>query len=833
MKNHSKALFALVLALVMALTLGMTTACSSKKKTEEESTYTYRTFTSVSPSNWNTLNQKDNNDRQVSNYLNSSFFEFDFKRDAEGKIIDGAFNVQYSAATKLEDVTETYAGQYGIPEGTTGNRAWKITLRNDLKWNDGTAIKASDFVYSMEQTLDPKFKNYLASNYYSGNTILHNARNYVYQGSSDWFAANGPYAEYSADLDEKLVFTLGSPTENKEKYNGAVCALRDECGFPETYTAENVVAYIIGNGLSGVTKEEVLALEGKKISEIKADDTLKATFEKIYAWWDEEDEAYLDLTVIYYTYPDMDMDKVGIFAPSDYEVVVIFDNVRNLLDENGNLTYEAAYYTQDLPLVKKDLYESCKQAPVEGATLWTSTYGSSLATTASWGAYMLTEFQAGTTYTLSKNANWYGYGMKEYEGQYQTDKIVCRTIPEWNTAWQAFQLGELDDISIDPTIAENYRNSQQAVFTPSSFIASIHLQTLRESLEARQSDGVNKTILMQKDFRKALSLAIDRADYAQATTTSSKAGLGFFNSMHYYDVANGGVYRDTEPAKRALLKAYGAEDLGGGKWKVGDTTYDNIDDAEEALTGYNLTLARQLVDKAYDAAKEAGDIKDTDKVVLEFGVATISTTTQRYYDYISKAWTELVKGTKLEGRLETKFSEKGDAWADDFHAGAYDVIPTSGWSGGEWDPYYFIATEVSTQYDSIRYNHGWDTTKENLTLTIKDNDGVAEEVTLTIDDWYDSLNGSGTRPEFYGYPTESRLEIVAALEQAALESYWDIPTINSYTAELHSYKTEYATYEYNTFMSYGGIRYMTYKYNDADWASYVASQTNKTLDYTK
>lgn len=847
MAKFRKSFIALALALTIALTLGMT-ACAGggnkpgpdKPDDGTKNTYTYRIYTVTSPSNWNLLSQTDNNDRQISNYLGSAFFEFDFKRDDKGEIIDGVFAVKYSAATKLEDVTATYAGneKWGIPAGTTGKRAWKITLRNDLKWNDGTAIKAEDFVYSMEQTLDPKFKNRLASEYYGGNAILHNARSYVYQGSSGWFPADGPYTDYVTDLDDKIVFTLGNTEENTEKYGAALCSMRTLMGFPESYTAEMVAEYIAKNGFNvavDATKEEILALEGKKLSEIKADTALKATWEKVLASWKTEPNEELDFFVTYYTYPAMPMSDVGIMATGEYEITLIFDNTFNFIDENGNLTYETAYYMQDLPLVKKDLYEASKKEPAAGATLWTSTYGSSIATTASWGPYMLTDYAAGSTYTLSKNANWYGYNMDEYKGQYQTDNIVCRTIPEWNTAWQAFQLGELDEIGIDPSVAATYRTSSQAVFTPSDLVASVHLQSSREALKKNEKDGVNKTILMQLDFRKALSLAIDRAAYAQAATTSSLAGLGYFNSMHYYDVANGGRYRDTEVAKRALLITYGAEDLGDGKWKVGETTYNNIDDAEDALTGYNITLARQLVDKAYAAAKAAGDIKDTDKVVLKFGTSEDTAATRRHYDFLDKAWTELMKGTVLEDRFSTEFEgTHGKKWADDFRSGQFEVAPASGFSGGAWNPAYFIGSEVDTNMNNLRYNSYWDTTKESIKLTIKNAEGADEEYTLTIQDWYDSLNGkeSGTK-NFKQYPVNSRLAIIAALEQAALQSYWDIPTFYSFTAQLHSYKTEYATYEYNTFMSYGGVRYMTYNYSDAAWTDYVASQPNKTLDYKK
>ena len=36
--------------------------------------YTYNTYTAQSPSNWNELTYQDNNDTQIMNYLESSFF---------------------------------------------------------------------------------------------------------------------------------------------------------------------------------------------------------------------------------------------------------------------------------------------------------------------------------------------------------------------------------------------------------------------------------------------------------------------------------------------------------------------------------------------------------------------------------------------------------------------------------------------------------------------------------------------------------------------------------------------------------------------------------------
>ena len=45
------------------------------------------------------------------------------------------------------------------------------------------------------------------------------------------------------------------------------------------------------------------------------------------------------------------------------------------------------------------------------------------------------------------------------------------------------------------------------------------------------------------------------------------------------------------------------------------------------------------------------------------------------------------------------------------------------------------------------------------------------------------------------------------------------------------FKTEYKTYTYNTFMSYGGIKYMTYNYSDAQWNEFIKYMGNTSFDY--
>ena len=122
-----------------------------------------------------------------------------------------------------------------------------------------------------------------------------------------------------------------------------------------------------------------------------------------------------------------------------------------------------------------------------------------------------------------------------------------------------------------------------------------------------------------------------------------------------------------------------------------------------------------------------------------------------------------------------------------------------------------------------------------MTFTMK---GVGENgadvtETMSLMDWYNCLNGDPNAKYDWssGALEESqRLQLIAALEKEVLGVYYTVPLYNNFSASLISYKVDYITYEYNTFMSYGGMRYMTYNYDDAAWATAVAEQ-NGQLNY--
>ena len=779
------------LTYVLASLLVVTSFSScGNKDNEGVGVYTYHDYTTVSPSNWNELTYEDNNDTQIMNQISSSFFSFDYKFDNDGKIVSGDFTVNYDAATKLEDVTKTYAGveKWGIPASTTSARAYKITLREDLKWDDGTKIDATDFVYTMKQQLDPKFKNYRADSYYTGSTVIHNAKSYFYNGQT----------ELATPSDIKGAEGIETLSAILDKFGSAKAYVNWDYSFGDTYEngawTGSAVDETVDSGYTLKQLYEIFIDAGATHNGAPA-----AKMEEYF--WDE--------VSISYTYAKMDYDgNVGLFVgDSNYELVLILDKPLQLLEEDGSLNYKAAYNMASLPLVHKAKYEANIHEPQTGSTLYTSTYNSDVASSASWGPYKLTSFEAKKQYVLERNENWYGYNTDYYKDQYQTSRIVCDTIPEWKTAWGDFQIGKITSIGIDPDIAADYKNSSQAIYTPGDYVSSLQLQSSETALRNNESDGVNKTILLQKEFRQALSLAIDRSEYTSKCTTSYRAGYGIFTTIHYYDVAHGKAYRFADAAKKTLCDVYG----------VDVTKYDSLDKAEAAITGYDLTQARKLVDEAYEKSKAAGDIKDTDKVVLVMGTADdTSSAFLRTFNFFNTAFTELVKGTKLEGKFELQHKGYDKKWAQDFRAGAYEIC-TGGWTGAAWDPGYFLLAYLSPSY---MYSQAWDTSSTKMTYTM-----CGKEYTMSLMDWYYCLNGQGDEDKNWAegaVSAEDRIGLIAALEKEILSVYYTVPLAYQFSSSLLSYQVEYITREYNTFMGYGGIRYMTYNYDDAEWKEYTS-----------
>lgn len=824
--KQKKLLMLIAMVLVVVLCASVLTACKKDKGNDDENVtkpgtgwedakmYTMREYTSQMPSQWCTILSSDNVNNEMESYFTSAFYEFNYKFDANGKIVPGAYTVEYSASTKLEDVTKKYAGKYGLAADAEKGQAFAMTLRNDLKWDDGTPIKAADFVYTMSQQLSPNYLFDTASNYYSGNYVIHNAQNYVKQGQKGWFDNGNMNLAYS-DL------ALGADGKYTLKGNECTIALKkplvwlrgDTLDFCVTDTPQYFDTEAYASLLALADENGDVAVTAESLALLTTVITAKAE-------WGETKENTVGYMYVNYEYPAMDFSEVGYFVgDNEYELVMVIDGTLNPLDAEGNLTYEAGYYFSSWPLVKKDLWEQCED---QSKTPYANSYCTTQEKSASWGPYKLTNYQDQKTYTVSRNDKWFGYGLPQYANQYQTDAIVTEKIEEWDTAWLAFQKGNLDGIGMDVKIAADYRTSKRAYFTPETWTFDLNIQSNATS----RTDKRNNLILNYADFRKAISLSLDRDDYCAKNSPSSQAALGLLNSMYYYDVENGKVYRESIQAKEAILNAYGATKNADGSWKVGETTYTDIEDALDATTGYNLTLARQLVENAVAQAKTDGKYSDGEEIILTYGIETQTANTDRVKNWFQAAFDSMTKGTSIEGKIKIEYFMFSSAtWSEQFADGEYDLC-FGAWGQAAFNPAYLLCeTQIS---DENRYAVNWDPKTVSVTVKATPDDKHEDGIyTYNLEQWRLILQGKDGCPvNFKNFPMEDQLAALGAVETAILKEYYSIPVYSRYSASLMGYKVDYVSYEYNTFMGYGGIRYMTFNYDDTAWAEFVASNNN-------
>ena len=820
-----KKFLAMLLALAMVLSM---VACGTNNATDETTsaptetqgtepvvetpaTYTYNVALSTFPTLWNIHNYETETDSEIADYITTGFYTFDYN-----ETLDGYKMVPHMAVDFPVDVTADYIGQYGLEEGAE-NRAYVITLRDDLKWEDGTPINANDFVESYKRLLDPAAQNYRADGMYSSSLVMHNAEAFLKAGKTVKSPADSVHTTYSEDLDADLIFSLAPPAGA----DGEV-SFRTSMGFPSSYDAVGCADYVIGNYLpdSAFNAETAAAMEGKTLAEIKADETLKAAWEALIGWWQTEPDEELDFFLASATFPEISWDEVGFQALSDYELLLVID-----MPLDG---FYLHYALTSSYLVNIELYDSCISY-VDG--VYTNTYGTSAETTMSYGPYKLTSFQADKQFVLEKNENYFDLS----DTTYQTTHIVYDFVPEAATRLGLFLEGKLDSYGLTKEDMETYSLSDHCYYTPGDSIYFMVFNPDMEALtnnQAAAGENINKTILTLTEFRQAMSFAMNRAEFCLATSPTNGAAFALFSEMIICDPEAGTAYRTTDEAKNTMANFWGvSEEYGEGK------LYADIDEAIDSITGYNLTKAQQLFDAAYDKAIAEGLMDEDD--VIQILVGTPNNTSSFYnngYEYIVNNYTEAVKGTKLEGKLTfTRDDTLGNGFADALKNNQVDMLFGVGWTGSALDPYGLMEVYVSSNY---QYDDSWDTTKVEMTLPI---DGV--NYTASLFDWYTAMSGTavtlkaedGSEVEFSCGSADNnpvvRMQILAGLENAILTNYTTIPLMDASSAGLKGMQIQYYTEDYVFGMGRGGVKYYTYNYTDAEWDAFVAENNNE-LDYT-
>lgn len=829
-----KKLLALLLALAMVLSMA---ACGNNngngdttdptEAVTDPMTYTYNSATSEFPTNWNVHTYQTATDADILDYIVASFYAFDYNETKDGYAM-----VPDMATGDPVDVTADYIGQYGLEEGAT-SRAYVITIRDDIYWENGDHITVQDIVESAKRLLDPAAQNYRADSMYSGSVKIHGAEDYLKQGS---YAYSSLLSDDAAD--EEYVTAEDMTLNDNGQYVVEAGDVWFNIDDGNHWSSNSLNAYY---GAGYFTEEGNAAWENIIVANANDSGYVAVTPEVLDALCDiiatlhgyENNAAYAaDADVGDYAYkewcefcfigkdmPEYAWENVGWVALSDYELLFVMD---------APLDGFYLKYNLPMPLVHIDTYDSLASV-VDG--VYTNTYCTSVETTMSYGPYKLTSFQKDKQYILERNEYYYGLT----DDTYQTTSIVVDSVPEASTRLELFLQGKLDVFGLTKDYMDTYQLSDYTYYATGSSTFAMVFNPDYDALVTQQEaagENINKTILTIPEFRMAMSYGLDRSAFCLATSPVNNAAFAVYSNLIVSDPESGTAYRTTDVAKQVVAEFWGvSEEYGEGKM------YADIDEAIASITGYNLTKAQELFNAAYDKAIEQGLMDEND--VVEIKIGTPNNTSAFYnsgYDFLVNNYTEAVKGTKLEGKLQfTRDDTLGNSFSDYLKNNLVDMLFGVGWTGSALDPYGLMEAYLSPNYV---YDPAIDYRSVDVTVEIN---GV--NYTTDAMSWYYIMNGytltitaeDGSTIDFCcgaaDKDPENRLNILAALEGTILMQYDFIPIMDESTAQLRGQQVNYYTEEYVFGMGFGGVKYYTYNYTDMEWDNYVASQGG-TLDYT-
>lgn len=804
--------------------------------------YTYQSSFSLSPSTFNPLQYKSTTDAVPLDYTTLGLYGFTYNADETGFVISPVM-----AAADPVDVTAQYNAdnKWGL-EGKESGYAFRIALNPDATWENGEAITADDYIYTMKELLNPEMNNYRASNYYNGSTVIYGAKDFFYSGQSGIGEAELTYSVFEEAIYDKLIFRWDLTSKNafftwlaSNGYDAYVKA--------GSYGEAGNIVQFLANGFGypfTITDEQAKALDGKKYSEIVADEASKVVLDELFAFWCTVPNEELNFFEAEYKYPEYSFDNVGLIKIDDYTLDIIY---------TGELAGFYIKYSIGLPLVNETLWEKCKKQDENG--VWSSSYGTSVETYMGYGPYKMTQYIVDQIMVFEKNPNWFGYSEKyadtygtfvaEFDGeeheQYQTTKIVLSYVPEISTREQMFLAGQLEGFGMTKAYYDKYKSSVRLYnATGASTFYGIILSDY-DSLVEREAvlNGVayneaydgskqqyNKTILTLTEFRQALCYALDRKTLCANLYPGGAPATSLYSNLIIADPENGIAFNDFEATKAAICEFWNV------KWGEGEE-FATLDEAYAAITGYDLAGAKAKVEEAYAKALELGLMGEDTIVKIDYCASSDSETEQLWYQTFNNCLIELFKGTSLEGKFEYVYNTSlGSDFGGSIQSGLADTAWGFGWSGGELDPYslFEVYVDAAAGKDEPYQYDMWinrDTKDYMVTLSL-DIDGQGEqEYSYTVYDWFLILNGDQNAPDglnwkYLKVADEIRAQVLAACEKAVLMDYTTIPLFNQGSVQLLSYKVNYGKETYMFGMGFGGIRYITYNFTDAEWQAYVA-----------
>ena len=824
-----KKTFALVLAVMMVVSLFV--GCQEKNdiRTGE---FTYHSYSSALGTKWNPHNWDTSADRTILSYLETPLVELSIK-DSEEQI----YQWTYMAADSITDVTKDHKEdltRYNVTfaEGkdagnTEEGYVFEIKLNDKMKWQNGDKINADTYLDSMQMLLDPEMKNYRANLYYDSESAVAGGETYYNAKSPVYKAMVAPYGEggtpdYAYDLDAGIkaghVF-INVSTTAMTLTGRSLNDLVNKYGADAAQALQSVATGANNLGYTPVTADNlatVEALVGACVAHLGMDWSGKTEARQrellMEALWVHDGSVS----------EGVDFDTVGLYKVDDYTIRYV---TQTAIELNDFLTSCTSNW-----LVHKATYEAGYNTT---GALKTTNYNTSKDNTMSYGPYKIESLEKDKQIIFTQNENWYDWETVDGQlvsftdflvdgrsvQQYQTTRVVIDVISDQAAVKQAFLKGELDEWAPEADDLPTYGTSDRMYKADQTHTLSFFFNTNKDHLKEmdRSKGNTNSVVLSNETFRRAMSLAIDRADWVKVTAGYTPA-YALMNHLYHYDVYNdpNSSYRKSVPAMEAICRLYGVA-YGEGE------AYGTLEEAYKSINGMNMTEAKALMAAACDALVKEGLYNKGDKIVINVGWAKGALTAA-----------DEAQITKLEGYFNEAMKDSGFGQLDLVAVGninnRYSAVPAGeyaigygAWGGAAFYPFRNFQVYCDPDRYAINEAANWDPTTETLTLKVNGRDE-----TMTWQAWSGALMGNG---KFANESLDVKLQVTADMEYAYLNKFYRIPLASNTVSTMLSYKLNYYTEDYNIMYGWGGLRLASYNYNDAEWDAFRASEGNA-LKYT-
>lgn len=580
---------------------------------------------------------------------------------------------------------------------------WRFELRDDLAFEDGTEINAATFDYSWKMLLDPKLLNDRASSLYNDTDLpLVNAEAYAKQnsfktdklgfdvyaiGQTEYSRENAYYGETAGGWD---IYYVGPPYEN-------LVGPSDEKAFVEPwgtgYGFDGWVLETVDDEYFTITDagtliafEEGWTLDGVAVPTAIPDGETDAGYAGAYpAYMDDAgnraplDEDGLPDGGVQLTQDPVAWSEVG-FAldssdPLAFEITLTdaktqWDVMANLLSGITGVVHETAF----------------EEGMNDDRT--STNYGTIDNQLVSYGPYNMVAWESDVLYLYDLNEDHYA------ASDYRITKIRYDVIEDQSVAVDEFKEGRLDVVGVGGEFYDEFKYALNLKLAPTStfFRFAFNIAGSKEADEDGNKAYELNPILVNPDFRQAFYFAVDRDTFTREVRDPSVPTYGFLGPVYYSTEYNSFSYRSSTSG------------------------LDVLSDFAPDTYGYNPALAKELFDKAYDAAVLNGDIQDGEMVSVEYKFFDVETNVQ-----VAEWVKDTVEAIFNEGEATPIFTLElaavssaalNDAWDN----GDFEMT-FGGWTGLDFD----APSMLGQVYNSSRpymLEVGFDTANAEITVDL-------------------------------------------------------------------------------------------------------------------